>query len=201
MRPHFDLPGPSPSSHRAFLRTIGGATAVPWPFARGLCHPLTAEDGPPRRTVAPDRQAPVMDRIPATSFELAGPVHGYVRGLTEQWLKVVPASNPAILKMFRDRDRQPLRSLEPWAGEFAGKYLTSAVQVYRLHRDPALKAVLPDFVTQLIACQDTDGYLGPCPKPSRLTGLSIVADELELTTPTVQRRRGLVSQESTTLPA
>jgi hypothetical protein len=43
------------------------------------------------------------------------------------WLLPAPAANPAMLQMFRDRDRAPRRDLVPWAGEFAGKYLIAAV--------------------------------------------------------------------------
>src|SRR5262249_42427928 len=93
-----------------------------------------------------------------------------LRGVTQQWLLVAPDANPAMLEMFRDRDRQPLRALEPWAGGFAGKYLTGAVQVYRVTHDPALKTYLSAFVTELCSLQAEDGYLGPWPKTSRLTG-------------------------------
>jgi DUF1680 family protein len=72
--------------------------------------------------------------------------------------------------MFRDRDRRPLRDMVPWAGEFAGKYLTSAVQVWRVTGDDSLKRFIADFVLQLVAWQADDGYLGPWPKDSRLTG-------------------------------
>ena len=60
----------------------------------------------------------------------------------EQWLLVAPQANPGMLEMFRDRDRTPRRDLVPWAGEFAGKYLTSAVLAYRLtaRRAPARAA-------------------------------------------------------------
>ena len=74
--------------------------------------------------------------------------------------------------MLRDRDRRPLRDIVPFAGEFAGKYLTGAVQVLRLTGDEGLKAVLADFVEDLIACQDQDGYLGPWPRESRMTGMA-----------------------------
>src|SRR5439155_12453755 len=58
----------------------------------------------------------------------------------------------------------------PWAGEFAGKYLTSAVQGWRLTGDESLGHSIGDFVKRLIKLQAEDGYLGPWPKESRLTG-------------------------------
>ncbi len=108
--------------------------------------------------------------MPAAGIRLKGWIQGYLGGVMEQWLKVAPASNPAILEMFRDRDRQPLRDMVPWAGEFAGKYLTSAVKVYRLTGDADLKNVIAHFATELISLQDSNGYLGPWPKDSQLTG-------------------------------
>lgn len=87
-----------------------------------------------------------------------------------QWILVAPAANPAMLQMFRDRDRSPRRDLVPWAGEFAGKYLLSAVQALRLTRDRKLKAFLSRFVADLIATQDSEGYLGPFPKDARMIG-------------------------------
>ena len=100
--------------------------------------------------------------------------HGFIeRRLAanlEQWLLVAPQANPAMLDMFRDRDRLPRRDLVPWAGEFAGKYLTSAVLAYRLDPDPRLRAQLDSFVDALIGGQDEDGYLGPFPRHERLTG-------------------------------
>jgi DUF1680 family protein len=109
------------------------------------------------------------DRAMAT-FELQGPVAGYLRGVSDQWLKVAPAANPGMLEMFRDRDRKPLRPMEPWAGEFAGKYLTSGVQVLRMTGDRELKQYLARFVRDWIVLQSEDGYLGPWPNDSRLTG-------------------------------
>jgi DUF1680 family protein len=88
----------------------------------------------------------------------------------EQWLLVAPQANPAMLEIFRDRDRQPRRDLVPWAGEFAGKYLTSAVLHWRLLHDGRLRTQIDRFVDELISAQDTDGYLGPHPQGERLTG-------------------------------
>ena len=56
-----------------------------------------------------------------------------------------------------------MRDLVPWAGEFAGKYLTAAVQVLRVTGDPRLRGWLQVFVPRLLAFQDEDGYLGPWP--------------------------------------
>ena len=75
-----------------------------------------------------------------------------------------------MLEMFRDRDRLPRRDLLPWSGEFAGKYLISAVQALRITKDRRLKTMLQDFVADLAACQDKDGDLGPWPREMRLLG-------------------------------
>ena len=82
---------------------------------------------------------PACERAAGTQFELEGVVADYTRAVTRQWLLIAPDANPGMLEMFRDRDRQPLRAMEPWAGEFAGKYLTGAVQVYRVTHDAELR--------------------------------------------------------------
>src|SRR5664279_2200119 len=109
-------------------------------------------------------------RIPGTTYQLAGYVAGYLHGLGDQWLKIAPSANPAMLVMFGDRERQPYRALVPWAGEFAGKYLTSAVQVLRLTGDADLRAYLDRFVRTLLALQSDAGYLGPWPEEFALSG-------------------------------
>jgi DUF1680 family protein len=113
---------------------------------------------------------PKLTRSQSIDYHFAGHLADYLRGVSEQWLKIAPAANPAMLEMFRDRDRQPYRDLVPWAGEFAGKYLTAATQVLRLTGDEELKAQLAAFVRELTALQAEDGYLGPWPHDFRLTG-------------------------------
>ena len=122
---------------------------------------------------------PKCSRIPQTEYEFHGFLDDYLRGVTRQWLTVAPAANPAMLEIFRDRDRLPRRNMVPWAGEFAGKHLTSAVQVLRLTRDPELKRFIGGFVEELVDLQAEDGYLGPWSKRSRLTGSApnIMANE------------------------
>jgi DUF1680 family protein len=70
--------------------------------------------------------------------------------------------------MFRDREAQPYRQMVPWAGEFAGKYLTGAVQVLRVTGNRRLRACLKEFVGRLLSLQAEDGYLGPWPRQFRL---------------------------------
>jgi DUF1680 family protein len=104
-----------------------------------------------------------------TRYDLRGFVRDYMDRMTDQWLLVAPLANPGMLEMFRDRDAPPFRDMVPWAGEFAGKYLTGAVQVLRVTGDARLKAWLREFVEMFIRCQAEDGYLGPWPKDCRLT--------------------------------
>jgi hypothetical protein len=103
-------------------------------------------------------------------YQFQGYLADYLRAVSEQWLHIAPTANPAMLEMLRDRDRLPYRDLVPWAGEFAGKYLTAATQVLRLTGDPALRTSLYRFVKQLTALQSEDGYLGPWPHDYRLSG-------------------------------
>ncbi len=114
--------------------------------------------------------APVCEPPREARFRLEGWIADRLQANLNQWLLTAPIANPAMLQMFRDRDRQPRRALVPWAGEFAGKYLISAVQGYRLNRDRRLRDLLQWFVKELISVQDTDGYLGPHPRSERLTG-------------------------------
>jgi DUF1680 family protein len=116
------------------------------------------------------RVRPSLEPVAGAEFQLRGPLGDRVEANVQNWLLPAPRANSAMLQMFRDRDRTPRRDLVPWAGEFAGKYLTSAVGAARLTRDPALRAHLRNFVADLIATQAADGYLGPFPKHVRMTG-------------------------------
>lgn len=116
---------------------------------------------------------PALDRAHGAQFDFRGFMGERIRVNQENWLLTVPDANPAILQMFRDRNRQPVRDLVPWAGEFAGKYLISAVQGYRLTRDQRLREYVGHFVQELIDTQAEDGYLGAFPRPYRLTGRTI----------------------------
>lgn len=103
-------------------------------------------------------------------FKFDGFWDNYLRAISENWLKVAPDRNPAMLEMFADCEKEPHPYLLPWSGEFAGKYLTGAVQVFRLTKDKELKVYLQSFVNRLVKLQLENGYLGPWPKEYQLTG-------------------------------
>ena len=56
----------------------------------------------------------------------------------------------------------------PFAGEYVGKYLISAVQAMRMSDDPRLHWAVGKVVDRLIELQTEDGYLGCWPKKERL---------------------------------
>ena len=113
---------------------------------------------------------PALDRPDGVRYELHGVIGEYVAAITREWLLKLPDTNPAILEMFADRDKQPPRQLLPWSGEFAGKYLTGVVLTLRLTHDPTLKQYIARFVSKLTSLQADDGYLGPFPADNRLEG-------------------------------
>lgn len=93
-------------------------------------------------------------------------LHANVR----RWLVPAPEANPGMTGMLRVRDRKPTPAVVPWAGEFAGKYLLSAIPVLRMSGDPALMPAVRGVVEALLAAQAPDGYLGPFPRDQRLLG-------------------------------
>ena len=111
-----------------------------------------------------------MHRIPNTRFEFHDITHDYLTAFTKNWLIGIDERNPAVFEMFADRDKKPYRSLLPWSGEFAGKYLTHAVQILRLTNNQDLRDYLQGFVDKLVSMQASNGYLGPWPKECQLTG-------------------------------
>ncbi len=108
-------------------------------------------------------------------LRLRGPMGERVSANLNGWLTAAPYANPGMLEMFRIRDRKPVPSLVPWAGEFVGKYLISAIQARRMF-DPdsperqRLDAVIQETIADLLSTQAEDGYLGPFRKEERLLG-------------------------------
>ncbi len=103
-------------------------------------------------------------------YAFEGPVGDRIAASLENWLLPAPVANPGMIEMFRLRDRKPVPNLVPWAGEFIGKYLISAVQARRMVDDPAFDEFLRDLISEFISTQAEDGYLGPFRKEERLLG-------------------------------
>jgi len=110
------------------------------------------------------------DAIVGIHMGLEGPLGERVAANLGNWLLRAPDANPGLIEMFRVRDRFPVPNLVPWAGEFVGKYLISAIQSRRMVDDPALDALIRRVIGELIATQAEDGYLGPFKKNERLLG-------------------------------
>lgn len=109
-----------------------------------------------------------LDTCTDAKFALGGEIGRRLDAVTRQWILSAPHANPGMLEMFRQRDRKPSHDMVPWAGEFAGKYLTHSVQIWRLTRDAELGRHIRWFVGELVALQAEDGYLGPWPAAWRL---------------------------------
>lgn len=117
------------------------------------------------------KQSPVLEPPGNATYLIDGYLRKRIDKSIKNYLLEIPESSPAILQVLRDRDRIPERKpLMPWAGEFAGKYLTGAELVWRLTHDKELKKTIDQFVNDFISCQGPDGYLGPFSKEKRLTG-------------------------------
>ena len=112
----------------------------------------------------------VSRQLVGAHFRFGGPMGERIDANVDNWLVRAPTANPGMLEMFRVRDREPVPQLVPWAGEFVGKYLISAIQARRLSRDTQLDATLRQVVSELISTQADDGYLGPFRKDERLLG-------------------------------
>ncbi|MBL7644767.1 MAG: glycoside hydrolase family 127 protein [Candidatus Hydrogenedentes bacterium] len=109
--------------------------------------------------------------IPHATLRLEGEVGRRTDAVLENWVLPMPDANPALLEMFRLRDRDPAYANPvPWAGEFVGKYLQSAIQLLQFTDSPELRAQVEAVVAELISTQSPEGYLGPFRKDERLLG-------------------------------
>ena len=104
------------------------------------------------------------------SVRLEGPMGQRIENNVTQWVLRAPRANPALLSVFQLRDREPnaTQYYVPWVGEFIGKFLTNAIMSLRISDNPELEKTVTILIEQLIASQDTDGYMGPFPKQDRL---------------------------------
>jgi len=103
-----------------------------------------------------------------SQYRFGGMVAWRVENDVTGWLIPAPMANPGMWVMFRMRDRKPVPELVPWAGEFVGKYLISAIQALRMSESPELRRTVELVMSETLVSQDADGYLGPFTKEQRL---------------------------------
>lgn len=122
--------------------------------------------------------APVVNKIDPlfeepvdAQFHFGGFIGQRLVANLERWELRVPASNPAMLEIFFDRESKPGRNLLPWHGEFVGKYLCASILSYKILRNPAQKALIEKVMQRFLESQGPDGYLGPFDHESRLIGM------------------------------
>jgi len=112
-----------------------------------------------------------MHSITNANWQFEGEIGRRVDANIENWILRTPDANPGLLDMFRRRNRELSGDpLVPWAGEFAGKYLISAVQACHMSDDTRLRPFVQDFVDALVACQAPNGYLGAFSESEQLLG-------------------------------
>jgi DUF1680 family protein len=132
--------------------------------------PSALPAAPPTAGDGPIPKAPLLEPDPGIRMNLEGVVGQRVAANEAQWLLTCPRANPGLLEMFQLRDREPTPQLVPWAGEFVGKYLISAIQALRMTQEARLEATVREIIDRVIALQAEDGYLGPFPRKERLLG-------------------------------
>jgi DUF1680 family protein len=115
----------------------------------------------------PDRPrpaGPVPFRVPAKwpdAIELLSPESVRVEGWLGQRLwanatnRLLRVDTEPLLAGYRKRPGN-----HPWIGEHVGKWLHAATLAWAYTGDSELRAKLDRVVTELIACQEPDGYLG-----------------------------------------
>jgi uncharacterized protein len=108
------------------------------------------------------------DTVPAATFTFGGVLGQRVKANVEHWLLPCPEKNPELLEVYAHREANHEPPLVPWVGEFAGKYLISAVQAMRMSDDPRLRSAVGKVVDRIIQLQAADGYLGCWPKNEQL---------------------------------
>lgn len=121
--------------------------------------------------------SPVCEKIQGLSGEYRGYIAERLDAVTKGWLIPMPDAHPSMITMFNMRERnrtyiipwtgKEAGDLLPWSGEFVGKHLLGAQLVYRMNRNPKLKASIDNLIRKVIEIQDKDGYLGPFSKSRR----------------------------------
>jgi uncharacterized protein len=125
----------------------------------GLLHTVELAAGPGERV--PPQVADVFAPLPPGAVQLGGHLGAQIDlGVRAR----VAAQNVAeLIAPFRAR-----RDQSEWRSEFWGKWITSAIAAWRYTGDPSLRTLGADAVSELIATQTPDGYIGTYPEGGHL---------------------------------
>ena len=105
-----------------------------------------------------------------SDLKIRGITYKQVENVIDKFLIGLRETNPMLLNMYKDRNKKPYLDLNPWSGEFVGKYLTSCYYSYKLTGNEKLKTYALNVIKEIITYQDTDGYLGVFSDEAKLTG-------------------------------
>ena len=142
---------------------------------------LSQSSSMPEEKVIEYKTFPFFEKIHGLSCEYRGHIVDRLESITNAWLIPAPLANPAMIGMFRMREREHDLKISsnhrttpvlPWSGEFVGKHLLGAQLVHRMTRNPELMASIDKLVRDLVETQGEDGYMGPFPKSLRFDNSS-----------------------------
>lgn len=123
-----------------------------------------------------------LQPILSKNIIFSGTIGTLLKKVQENWLLQIREADPAIIDMLRVPNQRPYRFLLPWSGEFAGKYLTGAIQIYSMTQDQALGKYITEFVQAILQCQQANGYIGPFAEDYQLSGRAPAGDYMFNTT-------------------
>ena len=86
-------------------------------------------------------------------MRLSGAMGDRLHAAVSQWLLPAPYANPGLFDVYVRRDNDPDPALSPRAGEYSGKYLISAILIFRMQREPRLRAAIEYSLFKLYDAQ------------------------------------------------
>ena len=153
-------------SRRAFLSksALGGAAIL------ASSSPMIAAGAPPAATTHEQDSFQAHDKL-WLSAPGAVQLSGWIGDKLDRCLanRVMKQKLSDVIDPFRKRNDDD----GGWRSEFWGKWFTSALLGYQYRPTPGYREILDEAVRQLLATQDSSGYIGACDSDHQLKGLDI----------------------------
>ena len=125
--------------------------------------------------------APVIEDAVADIYRPQISEHQKLTGLLANRMRVnlegrlLQVDQKALLEGFQKRP-----GAQAWIGEHAGKFLDAAASAYTYTQDRRLRELMDHMVTELVATQEPDGYLGTYSADKRWTGWDVWVHKYDL---------------------